>query len=300
MLEPPEPPPSYAPESDDQPTVAREQTIIQELTQALPSDSSFLDKYKAVFDGFKALLAQKKYDQIAKILSQSMLVNVIDVGGQPPFLEMVPALAHGPGLYLICFNLQNQIDEQYRVIYTPDGCEQYELPQYSNSYSVLKVLFHCLSSMACFNPKTSRSLLRHLPVPPPSKAAMIIGTHKDRVPCDTITRVDKIIHKELDNLIKCDRMDEQYYHKYLHMDDEKVLIAVDNTQGNEEVQDHRNRIEQIIKEKFYSESEFPIPASWLMFSILLHKVDRKILSIQECQYIANELGIQEKEHVKDI
>ena len=53
-------------QSDDQPTVVREQTIIHELTQALPSDSSFFDKYKAVFDGFKALLAQKNMTKLPK------------------------------------------------------------------------------------------------------------------------------------------------------------------------------------------------------------------------------------------
>ena len=139
-------------------------------------------------------------------------------------------------------------------------------------------------------------------MPPPSKAAMIVGTHKDKLKGDNtvIDSIEARIQSELDTLLKCDRMDEQDYHKNLCKYDGRVLTAVDNTRGNEEVQQHRNLIEQILKDRFYSESEFPIPASWLMFSIFLRKIERNILSFQQCQIIANELGIEELEELKDV
>ena len=123
-------------------------------------------------------MAESKYDQIAKVLSQTTLVNIIDMGGQPPFLEMVPALAHGPGLYLICFNLQNEIDRRYDVAYITDDHKLHKL-QYS--YSVLEVLFHCLSSIACFSLRNRSNQAGDLPIPPPSEAAMIVGTHLDKL-----------------------------------------------------------------------------------------------------------------------
>ena len=134
-------------------------------------------------------------------------------------------------------------------------------------------------------------------MPPHSKAALIVGTHKDRLNGDDIVidRVENRIQAELSTLLTCDRMDEQDYHKNLCMYDNKVLTAVDNTRGVDEVQGHRDHIERIIRDKFYSASEFQIPASWLMFNILLHKIDGKILSIHECEQIAQELGIQKND-----
>ena len=263
---------------------------IRDLGQPLPLEPTFLEKYKRIIDAWKALFAQGKYDQVTKILSRSVLVNVIDVGGQPPFLEMVPALAHGPGLYFICFNLQNEIDKRYEAAYITGDCKRYEL-QYS--YSVLEVLFQCLSSMACFSPMCS--LPRHTAMPLPCKAAVIVGTHKDKLKGDDtiVDRVENRIQTELSTLLTCDRVDEQDYHKNLCMYDGRVLTAVDNTCGIDEIQGHRDHIEQIIRDKFYSAAEFQIPASWLMFGILLRKIDKKILSIHECQQIAQELGIQE-------
>ena len=260
-----------------------------------PVDSTFLARYKDVFDGWKTLLAESKYDQIAKVLSQTTLVNIIDMGGQPPFLEMVPALAHGPGLYLICFNLQNEIDRRYDVAYITDDHKLHKL-QYS--YSVLEVLFHCLSSIACFSLRNRSNQAGDLPIPPPSEAAMIVGTHLDKLKGNAaavIKSTEDRIKKELLDLLECDRMEEQYYHRSLCKYNGRVLTAVDNTRGVDEIQGHRNHIEHIIRDKFYNESDFPIPASWLMFSIFLRKIERKILSIQECQHIAKELCIPERD-----
>ena len=260
--------------------------------------STIVTKFKEIVNRWQTLYA-KKDSQIVEVLSKSIMVNVMDVGGQPPFLEMVPALAHGPGLYLICFNLQNEVDKRYDVFYVTDEKKEHKLPY---TYSVLEVLFHCLSSMACFSPRRSNEL-EHLLLPPHSKAAMIIGTHKDKLGDDAdsiVEAIDKKIRDELDELEKYDCMGTKYYHNYLSLsqysDTGKILTAVNNTLGNDEIQDHRRRIEQIVDKLYRSESKselFQIPASWLMFSIFLRKIERNVLSIEECKDIAKELGILE-------
>ena len=283
-------------------TERNRRTGIATQLKHIPKDHltpNFLGDYKQIIDMWQRCFAKKDYGQIIEVLSKSVMVNVMDVGGQPPFLEMVPALAHGPGLYLICFNLQNEINKRHEVAYITGDCIRHEL-QYS--YSVLEVLFHCLSSIICFSAKRSDvpEHLRKLMPPPLSKAAMIIGTHKDKFKGNEIKieRMDEKIQRELSKLVEYDCMDERYYHKYLSMNNDKVLTAVDNTLGEDEIKHHRNRIEKIINQ-LYGESEFQIPASWLMFSLILRKLERNVLSIKECQYIANDLGIQ-KEDVKHI
>ena len=43
------------------------------------------------------------------------------MGGQPGFLEMLPFLSTGPGMYLVFFPLDKELDEQYEVSYERDG-----------------------------------------------------------------------------------------------------------------------------------------------------------------------------------
>ena len=248
----------------------------------------------SLYEMLKDLHVQGNYNEIAKIASESILVNMMDVGGQPPFLEMIPALALGPGLYLICFDLQNKIDQRYKVKYITESGTEHEL-QYS--YAVVEVLFQCLSSIACFSPAISSDQSTQPNLPPPSQAAVIVGTHKDKLEGDdtvVLLNVESQIKSELEKLLTCSRVDEQDYHKYLCNYDGHVMITVDNTRGEDEIQCHRDHLEKIIRDRFHSESKSQIPASWLIFSIYFRQIaeHKSILTLEQCHQSAKELGIK--------
>ena len=81
----------------------------------------------------------------AKELLGKILLNLIDIGGQPGFLEMLPFLSGGPGMYLVFFPLDKELDEQYMVYYERDG--KSILP-YAAKYTVEETLSQILSAIS--------------------------------------------------------------------------------------------------------------------------------------------------------
>ena len=280
------------------PKPMQEQLLQQpELSQDKKPVDEILDdpEVEMVFQKWESLLIQQKYSQIEKILTNSILANMIDMGGQPPFLDMLPALTIGPALYLICFNLQDEISQRYPVMYVSESGEEYKL-QYS--YSVLEVIFQSLSSIACLSP-TSDQPQPIESIPPPCQIAIVVGTHRDKVSEATAAGKDEEIQKELKRLLEYEYLDEEPYHNYLSKTDGRLVLCVDNTGGEIEVDQHRKLIEKMINEKFYDDSKYHIPASWLMFSIFLRKMHKDVITIEQCQQIAQRLHIP-ADHTKDV
>ena len=269
--------------------------VEQTLESTLQDIDTIDPEIELMFKNWDSLLIRHKYDEIRLIFNRSMLVNMIDMGGQPPFLDMLPALTIGPALYLVCFNLQNVLSKRYDVKYVTESREEHTL-QYS--YSVLEVLFQSLSSIACLCPADDQPRPLNV-IPPSSQAAIIIGTHKDKVSEADIEQKDAEIQKELEKILEFEFLDEQPYHRFLSTRNGKLIVSVDNTGGVDEVTEHRILIEEIIKEKFHDCSQFPIPASWLMFSIFLRKIGKEVLTLKQCQLIAGRLHIS-SDHTKHV
>ena len=75
-----------------------------------------------------------------------------DTGGQPAFLEMLPALTMGPAPYLISFRLNQELKQTYD--YVSKKNEQVLLGD--SLYTVEEVIFQALSSIACFSCGSSK------------------------------------------------------------------------------------------------------------------------------------------------
>ena len=54
-------------------------------------------------------------------LANKILLNLVDIGGQPGFLEMLPSLSKGPGMFLAFFRLDKDLDEPCEVSYEREG-----------------------------------------------------------------------------------------------------------------------------------------------------------------------------------
>ena len=66
-----------------------------------------------------------------------VLLNIIDIGGQPAFLEMLPFLSKGPGMFLAFFPLDKNLDELYEVSYERD---QDKITPYQAKYTIREIL----------------------------------------------------------------------------------------------------------------------------------------------------------------
>ncbi|XP_064387214.1 uncharacterized protein LOC135335601 isoform X2 [Halichondria panicea] len=73
------------------------------------------------------------------------LLNIIDIGGQPAFLEMLPFLSKGPGMFLAFFPLDKDLDELYEVSYERD---QDKITPYQAKYTIRETLSQILSAIS--------------------------------------------------------------------------------------------------------------------------------------------------------
>ena len=242
-----------------------------------------------VIEAIKKVLHTPGQEQVEVLLKKTILMNMIDTGGQPAFLEMLPALTIGPALYLIFFRLNQELKTRYEIQYVSEDQENVRLGD--SSYTVEEVIFQALSSITCFSCTTPDKDN----MPKPSHAAALIGTHKDLLGSDPEAKIkdkDGELRKEIEetDLFKSDK-------NFLHdAFDDQLMFAIDNMNGDkEELTKVQKRLEEIIDQQF--SDDFPIPASWLMFNIFLRKMGKRTLTLLECHEIGSELSLRNTDEV---
>ena len=169
-----------------------------------------------IFARFRGIVGSGEY---AKELLGKILLNLIDMGGQPGFLEMLPFLSTGPGMYLVFFPLDKELDEQYEVSYERDG---ESITPYNAKYTVEETLSQILSAVSSIHticdPVTEKWLSKtsigkeFLTVQP---IATLLGTFKDEFKL----KIKKVKLKET----VCSKLIEQ-----MHLDEtEEKLLKTD-------------------------------------------------------------------------
>ena len=125
----------------------------QDNTQLKPVANVLPDleetEIKNAFEKLTTILQSNSPEELKQFLEDLTLINMTDVGGQPAFLDMLPALTTGPALYLLFFRLDQELKTYYDVRYLPADCRD-EITLES-SYCIEEVLFRSLASIACFS-----------------------------------------------------------------------------------------------------------------------------------------------------
>ena len=233
-------------------------------------------------DAFKKLttiLQSDSPEDLKRLLEDLTMINMTDVGGQPAFLDMLPALTIGPALYLLFFRLDQELGKKYPVrFHAADSEHEVTL---ESSYCIEEVLYQCLASIACFS---SQQRAEREAKPLASSHALLFGTYKDRVTESQISEIEST-------------MEEHFKGTKLHQEglllkslNGKMVTTVDNMFGTDEseMSDIRRDIERIIKSCFPA---IPIPVSWLMFRIVLHLLNKPIVSLAQCEEISKQLSM---------
>ena len=265
-------------------------------SSVLPEDSSVedtgyglsikeLEEIEKAFAAFRKVLHTPGQGELKLLLDGTILMNMVDTGGQPAFLEMLPALTVGPALYLIFFRLNQNLKQRYQIQYVSEHNENVQLDE--SSYTVEEVIFQALSSIACFSCTASKKAN----MPNPYHAAMLMGTHKDLLGSDPETEIKAKDGALRENLR--DILETKNFLRYSSHD--QLIFAIDNMTGDEgELTEVRQRLEDIIKQEF---DKFHIPASWLMFNIFLRKMGNRILSLSQCHEIGSRLEVRDTDEV---
>ena len=95
-----------------------------------------------VIAGLRDIVATGDYKEQ---LLNKILLNLIDIGGQPGFLEMFPSLSKGPDIFLVFFRLDKDLDEPCEVSYERDGNK---ITPYDAVFTICGTLSQILSGIS--------------------------------------------------------------------------------------------------------------------------------------------------------
>ena len=127
----------------------------------------------------RSIVGSGKY---AEQLENKILLNLIDIGGQSGFLEMLPFLSKGPGMFLAFFRLDRDLDEPCEVFYER---EEDKITPYRSIYTVRETISQILSAIShhvTFDTAIDRELLNKMgDLASVEPVATLVGTFKDKL-----------------------------------------------------------------------------------------------------------------------
>ena len=116
------------------------------------------------------------------MLQDKILLNLVDIGGQPRFLEMLPFLSKGPGMFLAFFRLDKNLDEPCEVSFERG---EDKITPYKAIYTIRETLCQILASInhhVNFDSAVDQELQKKLgDLANKKPVATVIGTFKDKL-----------------------------------------------------------------------------------------------------------------------
>ena len=227
---------------------------------------------QGAFDKLTTILQSDSPLELQQLLKELTMINMVDVGGQPALLEMLPSLTIGPALYFLFFRLDQELGKSYQVRYHPIDKETETTLE--SSYCIEDILYQSLSSIACFGCQSQKDM---------SSGVLLFATYKDKVDDSRISQMAGSLEEKL--------LKTKLYQEGLLLKTSKgeLFFSLDNMNGDEsEMSEIRSDVEEIVKKHF---SATPIPAAWLMFRIVLHLLHKPVLSLAQCKAIARKLSM---------
>ena len=245
------------------------------------------------FNKLTAVLRKDSPDDLKQLLEALTLANMMDVGGQSAFLDVLPTLTIGPALYMLFFRLDQDLTKVHTEHFRPaDSKDEIKL---DGSYRIDEVMCQALSSIVCFSrqplqesaesaSQESADSASQASADSASTHAVIFGTFKDKATDAEISEKERTIHVKL--------MKTKLHKEGLLLKTRKgkSFFTVDNMFGTDESEmaEIRSNIEGIITSRF---SALPIPASWLIFRMTLHMLGKPVVSLAQCEEIASRLSM---------
>ena len=238
----------------------------------------------------KAMKSTGKWEKLKSALEECILVDSTDTGGDAEFLGMHTALISGPSFNLLFSRLDQELGGLYQVYYTDEKGESTE--EEDSDSTVEEVLLQTLSSIASFGnchlTASEDSAVKKSLKARQSKV-LFVGTYKDKVTDEDIKKRDKEVRQLIDNT--------ELFKDVLFAGEKEPMLTVDNMNGGvDEIDKIRNILQEKIRNSF---DRIPIPASWLVLSLMIRHETREqdvpTMNLEDCKEIAAKLNIDSNE-----
>ena len=228
------------------------------------------DLIELAYEQLNSILLSDSHEEFYMLLESLILLNIVDIGGQPSFVEMLPALTVGSSLYFLFFRMDQELRELYPVQFCASKSDRNV--HLGSFYCIEDFLCQSLSSIAFFS-----SMSRNQPSQESVSRVLLFGTHKDRVVKKRLEAckfaINSTLWEKLSNIQP----------ELLLRADKDNFFLVDNMNGNDEIDHICKEIENIVDHIFPS---VHVPPSWLIFRIFLYLMDKPVVSLNQCQQIA--------------
>ncbi len=135
--------PTDDPSDDSKPKEDSETKEVPEEEESKPAEPKDPEtKVDKIIENLRDIVKRGNY---MEQLVGTVLLNIIDIGGQPGFIEMLPFLSKGPGMFLTFFPLDKDLDELYEVSYERD---EDKITPYEAKYTIRETLSQILSAIS--------------------------------------------------------------------------------------------------------------------------------------------------------
>ncbi len=260
----------------------------------------FLSKFKSLMSSPKMSNDIPEIRSLFKVVSEKSelwkevkqsfraFIRMEDTGGQPELMDMLPALTVGPGLYLLFFSYECDLNKHFDVFYQNAAGETTELEK--STVTLEEMLLSSLSSISCSNclghtisPNQANSTEMKDILDSSKSVAYIVGTHEDKVSEEYVSSFDK----ELQKVIR----DTDFFKSDLvqFFSEDKLVISMDNMGGGkDEVGQIRKILEDAMEKHF---KKLKIPAVWLLFSLCLRMRKARIASMETCLSLSSSFNM---------
>ena len=278
---------------------------LQTLTMSAANKADSLPQHLVlIMEQLRKLVGNGNYTKAISHLGNTLL-NINDIGGQPGFLEMLPALNTGPAMYLLFLDLSKELNQPYEITFDRDNTV---ITPFKSLHTVESTISQILSSIA-----SAHCISRDSTSLDPQKAAFfgekfqgfqkiqpvaaLIGTHLDK-----LENQEKKIKETGESLKKVTKKFSKIVitppqNTSAEATSNSPFFSVNNYDGEEavDIAPIRNFMSEIFHGRF-REASLPVQKKWLILNIILRR-EYRIAEIKHCFEIGEMLDIDEEEVV---
>ena len=239
------------------------------------------------------------------------LLNINDIGGQPGFLEMLPALSTGPAMYLVFLDLSKELDKLYEITFDRDNTVITPFKSLHTVESTISQILssiasaHCISQdstsldlqKAAFFGEKFRKFHEVQPV------AALIGTHLDKLEGqegkinEVSEKLEEVTQKFDKIVVAPPQVTSAEATSSTSSGVSSPFFSVNNYDGEEavDIAPIRTFMNKIFQTRF-GDASLPVQKKWLILNIILRR-EYHIAAIERCYEIGEMLDM-DKEEVK--
>ena len=275
------------------------------FTKDISKDIATFSKCESQTDVENKILSNDPLDENFTINKNEAvkLITVIDTGGQPEYIHMLPTINNCPTVNFVVHDMTKGLDDKVIVQYKSKHNKNFA--DYPLHYSNLDMIGLLMSLTTDSLEQPTKEIPTNARLSVPNQTYMgFIGTHKDKLEGNLVQRVSAI-NKKLTSLI-----DERHCRFAVMTAKDGILFPVDNTTaggGDKEdpvVKELRQKIENFMNELTASkETNKCLPITWMILELELQELHEhlgtKYITCEEYTTIATKKALIVPEEVEE-